>query len=235
MLKCFAGLLLCLLFNTHSHAQSHEVGLGGGIANYRGDMSPIINITQPALHGVFFYRYNANEAWSFRLNGALGQIRSTDSKSNDIVAKARGHEFLTGVLEISGQIEYNFLNFGNGKPRKPQPFSPYALLGFGVFKMESIRNSNATYSSWARCMPMGIGLKYLLNKHLQINTEFGARFTSTDYIDDLGLNTNSSASNNTQNTKLYTGNPNTKDMYFFTNLSISYLFLNKRKNCPIKM
>jgi len=222
------------LTTLHIQAQSQEIGLGGGIANYRGDMSPIINITQPAPHAAFFYRYNANEAWSFRLNAALGQIRGADTKSHDLVAKARGHEFLTNVFEFSGQIECNFLNFGNGKPKKPQKFSPYFLAGLGMFKLESIRNNSPTYNTWARCVPLGLGIKYLITNKLQLNMEFGARFTSTDYLDDLGINTNSSFPANSQNTKLYQGDPNTKDMYFFSHVSLSYIFLDKRKNCPIK-
>lgn len=211
------------------HAQSHEVGLAGGIANYRGDMSPIINALQPGVHGLFFYRYNANKVWSIRANAGLGQIRCADSKSNDLIAQARSHEFLTSVVEFSGQIEYNFLNFGKGTPRKPHLFSPYSFLGFGMFKLDPIRNVTPTYSSWARCVPMGLGFKWKISNNVRCSTEFGARFTSTDYLDDLGLNTGSATQ--TTNPKLQ-GNPNTKDMYFFTNISLSYVFWNKKDDCP---
>ena len=193
-------------------------------------MSPIINITQPAPHVALFYRYNPNEIWGIRANLSVGQIKCADSKSQDNIAKARGHEFLTNTVEFSGQIEYNFLNFGKGTKRNPQRFSPYAFLGFGVFKLDPIRNNTATYSTWARCVPLGLGIKWLLARNIQLSAEFGSRFTSTDYLDDLGLNTGSPT--NTKNPKLQ-GNPNTKDMYFFSHISLSYIFRNKKDICPL--
>lgn len=212
-------------------AQNHEVGFGAGVANYRGDMSPIINITQPGVHGTLFYRYNPNAVWGFRVNASLAQIRHNDKGVDDLVAGVRNHSFLTGILELSGQVEYNFLNFGKGTPRNPQRFSPYALLGFGMFQLEPIRNSTPVYATWSRCVPMGLGVKYLISRNVQCNIEFGARFTSTDYLDDLGQNTGSPT--NTTNPKLQ-GNPNTKDMYFFSHVSFSYVIRNKKDICPIQ-
>lgn len=230
MFKKICLFIFSFLSISVGFAQNHEIGLGAGVANYRGDMSTVLNITQPGIHTTLFYRYNPNEIWGLRANVGIGQIKCADSKSQDNIAKARGHEFLTNVLEFSGQIEYNFLSFGKGTQRNPQRFSPYALLGFGLFKLEPIRNSTATYNAWARCVPMGLGVKWLLARNLQLSAEFGSRFTSTDYLDDLGLNTGSPT--NTQNPKLQ-GNPNNKDMYFFSHISLSYIFRNKKDICPL--
>lgn len=224
------SLSFLLFFNLAClHAQTHEIGVGMGIANYRGDMSYIVNIKQPGLHTTFFYRYNPNEIWSFRANASAGQIKCADSKSQDNVAKARGHEFLTNVIEFSGQIEYNFLNFGQGTARNPHRFSPYALLGFGFVKLDPLRNTTPNYNTWARSVPMGGGIKWLIKRNIQLSAEIGARFTSTDYLDDLGLNTGSPTT--PTNPKL-TGNPNTRDMYFFSHISLSYIFRNKKDICP---
>ncbi len=219
----FPFFLFLFLSTAYSFAQTHEVGLGGGVAHYRGDMSSIINVAQPSAHAIAFYRYNPTETWAVRLNVGVGQIKCADSKSNDNLAKMRGHEFLTNLLEFSGQIEYNFLNFGQGTARDMHRFSPYALAGLGLVKLESVRNttSTASFNSWARAIPLGLGIKWLVKRNLQISTEFGARFTNTDNLDAL-QNTNSKLS----------GNPKTKDMYFFSHISLSYIFRNKKDLCP---
>ena len=41
------------------------------------------------------------------------------------------------------------------------------------------------YGSLAVCFPLGLGVKYSLNKSLNISFQIAERFTTTDYLDDV--------------------------------------------------
>lgn len=229
-------VLSILLFSIHTaFAQLHEVGFLGGVANYKGELAEYINWKSPGPFVSIFYRANFSRVWSFRMNLGIGRISANDENSEDRFAQLRGHSFKSNLVEFSGQIEYNFLNFRGGDPRSPEYWTPYVFTGLGMNKIDQIQNTRPNYSTWSASIPLGIGIKAAVADRLNIGVEFGARFTYTDYLDDLGLDTNSGVPPGSLNPKYFTGNPNDKDMYFFTGLSLSWVVPQRGKNCPIKV
>jgi len=212
-------------------AQTHEVGIRAGIANYKGELAPVFNIITPGIHAGLFYRYNPNSEISFKVGGSFSQISADDENSQDAFALARDYRFKTNLWELSGQIEYNFLDFRQSIRTDPQDWTPYLFAGFGVYKMEARLNPQPKYKTINPLLSLGLGMKAILAENWNIGLEFGGRYAFSDYLDNLGTDANASFRNNP---KFYTGNPNQKDMYFFTTFSLSYVVPNPNKSCPIK-
>jgi hypothetical protein len=237
--KIFLSLSLLFGLFSQTWAQIHEVGIQAGAANYRGDLAPIINLTSPGPMVQGFYRANVSKAWSFRGNVSFGRISYNADKSSDNFIKLSEKKFRTNIWELSGQIEYNFLSFRGGRNKKvSQNWTPYAFSGVGVFKFEQLLNLQPTYGTAGINVPLGVGIKVATSRNWNFGVEFGARFTFTDYLDDLGLNTDETVApipSTDPRAKYREGNPNTKDMYFFTGFSVSYVVRSLKKDCPIQV
>ncbi len=219
-----AFFLFCLLAATsYSHlatAQRLEVGAGAGVVNYKGDISPGINIREPKSGGLIFLRHNPGKAVSLTYGLMLGRFAASDRTSDDVFARQRDFSFSTRFVEGSAVMEYNFLDYRDEQTRIS--FSPYLFGGIAFFRFEPQRNFRPTYDLYQIGIPFGVGIKYVLGGNWNLGLAFGARKTFTDYLDDL--------SGPTTTNRFLSGNPNDKDMYLFTGLSVSYTFYKVR--CP---
>jgi hypothetical protein len=217
----FIILVLSLLFQ-EVFAQKNEIGGFVGGMFYRGEISKFSWQTPGGLVGVMF-RQNWNPAFSTQFKFSRGNVRGSDKRSTEPIALQRDYEFSTRITEISGQLVYNFYDFGHFADT--HPWTPYlygGIAGFAISPQNS-QDNNPPYSGLQLAVPFGVGAKFMINENWNISLQFGARKTFTDYIDDLYVT-------GTRNPKLYTGNPNDKDMYFQASVGISYVFQNKP--CP---
>ena len=73
--------------------------------------------------------------------------------------------------------------------------------------------------------PLGVGVKYEINRPWSVGLEFGTRFTKHDYLDGLGERTYGITTNKTAQ-----DNPALRDSYTYTALTVSYTFY--RIVCP---
>lgn len=216
---CFC-LLASILISHTSIGQRIELGAGVGMVNYKGDLSPEINLKEPHLGGHVFLRHNPGKAVSLTYSFMLGRFASADKNSQDAFAQRRNFSFSTQLVEASAIAEYNFLDYRDEQTRTK--FTPYLFGGLALFRFEPEQNYRPTYDLYQIGLPFGVGFKYVLGGSWNLGVAFGARKTFTDYLDDLGgLDTNN---------RLLNGNPNTKDMYFYTAVSVSYTFYKVR--CP---
>lgn len=227
----FLTFLISVLSAPKAISQKHEIGIRAGIMNYRGDMTPLLNYKSPGIGAGVFYRFNFNKFLSAKANVFYGQITDKDSNYNTPISQVRGHSFKTIIIEMSAQLEYNFFDIGLTR-RDRYSWTPYLFLGFGGFRMSPVENIQPTYGRTQICIPFGVGAKFLLRNNLALGIEMGARKTFTNYIDDIGVNINSAA---TRNPQYYTENPNERDMYFFTAISLSYIFPISQVDCPVKI
>lgn len=209
-----ARLLVAGLFITLSaQAQQIEVGAGLGGMLYKGDVSPALNprFYRPAAN--LFFRYNVSRSFAVRAGVAIGSIGAADRFSRDPFQQARDYSFRSRLSEGSIDLQYNFLNY------KLQPkvknWTPYVFAGVGlcsfsnpVIKARGIIN-----------IPLGIGVKYEINRPWSVGLEFGTRFTKHDYLDGLGERTYG-----TTTSKTAQGNPALRDSYTYTAVTLSYTF-----------
>jgi len=184
-------------------AQYMEVGALGGTSFYMGDLNPklVFNMPQPA--GGLIVRYNFSTRYVARLNVMIGSIKGDDATTQAV--ENRNLNFTNQIMEVSAQIEINFLTFFAGS--KKDRFSPYIFFGLGAFSHEpkaiyngveySLKELNTegqgslvypdrkTYSLTQLCIPFGAGIKYSLNSRWIVGAEWGMRKTFTDYLDDV--------------------------------------------------
>ena len=212
-------LVLAVLFSSlSSNAQFNwghnyfEVGLGGGIMNYSGELtSSIFDYKHFHFGGALFMRYNVGKFFSFRGQLALGSISGNDADSPDIRNQIRNLSFNSHLFEGSVIVEANLMGF---HPRGHQKmFSPYIFVGIAVFNYNpytthfdpnldaqevflqalhtegqgsSTFTNRPSYSTTQVSIPMGVGFKYAINSNISMGFEIGFRPTFTDYIDDVG-------------------------------------------------
>lgn len=187
---------------------SKEVGLFLGGALYRGDLnsfSPIpktLKDIQPAIG--LIYRYNKNERFSLRLNGIYGKVQADDAKSRSIHQKQRNLHFRSTIIELSGQLELNYLEFKIGSNQTPSSaylfggiggfyFNPQANLGGNWVNLQPLStegqgtalSSKKPYSRIQVAVPMGVGVKLNISEFIGLGIEWGWRKLFTDYLDDV--------------------------------------------------
>jgi hypothetical protein len=194
--------IFLILFSTSVKAQYLEAGVFAGAANYKGDLSPTIELSEyhPA-YGVSL-RYNFTRFLSVKSNILLAQISGTDANFQSPIARERNLSFRSDITELSFQGEYSPLGFDilAGKITTPYIFAgvggflfnPQAALS-GIWydlqplgtEGQSMTGYSTKYKRFSVSFPMGIGLRFSLNRRVNLGFEFGMRRTFTDYLDDV--------------------------------------------------
>jgi hypothetical protein len=199
----FFSLLFAIL-NT-VFAQKDEIGVMLGCSFYLGDLNPngfFNEFTRPAA-GVI-YRHNINNRFSYRGNFFAGTVTADDSRSSSAFQRERNLDFKSPIEELSGEFEFNFLEYETGNPK--YNFSPFIFGGFGLFRMNpqglinnqwvalqplgtegqgTRGNPDPPYHLIQPCIPFGIGIKTSFSKTICLTIEWGMRKTFTGYIDDV--------------------------------------------------
>jgi hypothetical protein len=197
-------LLIALFLSVHLiHAQDGtEIGLMGGISLYSGDLSPeefgvYVDELQPAFGA--FMRFNLGKTVALRLGLTLGNISGDDANTNN---PGRGLSFRSRITEFSAIGEVNLFKLGRYRDRGTLP---YLFGGVAVFRFnpeaefdgdyielqplgtegQGLPDYDAPYELTQFSIPLGIGVKFLLNESITLGLEFGGRKTFTDYLDDI--------------------------------------------------
>ncbi len=244
-----------------------EYGLGIGTSTYWGDLSPSSfgkNMATSSVAGNLFLRYNYNRNISAKLNVTIGKLKGDDANSSDQNRIERNLNFFSPLTEFAGIIEYNL--FGLEPSDSESRFTPYVSAGFGLFRFnpmteyngnkirlqalgtegQSIDGFDDRYSLTQLAIPFGAGIKLRVSKLWTLNVEFSARYTVTDYIDDVSkryvayetllLNNGELAANLSDRTDEYLmlpegsanepfsirGSPDVNDYYSLIMVSLSY-------------
>lgn len=254
VLKIFV-LVSVFVFYTSGFAQKWEIGLGAGACQYKGDVMPTFKplIARPG--GNAFVRMNYSRSVSFKAQALIGKVHGDDKLvKTDPLHQSREYSFDATLMEGGGQIEYNFLNFRTTSSRIVSNWTPYVFGGIGLTlintKSQSKTDINPSvfspYSSNKneQFLALGIGFKKQWQRRGKWNwgVEFGARRVNTDFLDNFGYysdgtyplnlpaNINPSTEKFRYLIKYQVPNTKVRDMYYYTNFSISYLFY--KVHCP---
>jgi hypothetical protein len=213
-LKRFLFTAITFFSCLFSTAQFLELGGGGGVFNYSGDLIRgyrIGNVT-PAVS--IHHRQNFSNIVSVKYAFSAGYIKGTDSPPIDVFAEERSFEFRSTLFELSTVFEYNFLEYK--KEGFPFRWTPYAFLGVAFTKWNDT-DSEADFSRIQPSIPFGLGIKKLVGKRFSVDFEFGLRKTFFDYIDGISYD-------DLDRLKDYQyGNPSDNDWYYYSGISISYI------------
>lgn len=199
--KYCLALILFASFST-ANGQYSEFGILLGGSNYKGELSEHTfntDFLHPAV-GIF-YRHNWDRRWSWKVELNYGKVSGDDAYASSAYAVDRNLSFESTILELSPQIEFNFLPFETGRP--DFPFTPYIFTGLSVFKFNPKAylggdlvelqplgtegqgiNGKKKYKRIALALPIGGGFKFNVGR-FGIGIEVGARRAYTDYLDDV--------------------------------------------------
>lgn len=250
-------LIFLVFISFNLKAQTWEFGAAAGGAGYLGDLNTDnpIKVSGYALGG--FAKRNFNGYLSLRLNYTYGKVSAADSTSSNQQFRDRNLSFTTNLSEISLIGEFNFMNYipDAGKIKyTPYIFAGIATLHYSPYanyngQTYSLRDAQTEgekrYPTSALAAVGGAGIKYNFSGTLTLGAEFGYRRPRTDYLDDVsGYYAKTSnftptsaalADRSGEKTGIYIGTPGTQrgdlrphDMYFFSQITISYTFVPQR-------
>lgn len=196
-------LFFCSSFSS-VWAQRWEMGGWAGIANYFGDLNTNTSFEYLGPGGGLIMRNNWNKRWAYKLGFNMGVVAFEDVASQYPFQQARNLSFRSNVLEISNEVEFNFMRYE--KERKEYSFTPYISAGIAAFyfnptaEYEGTRynlrdlgtegqknpdGSSRPYSRINMAIIAGGGFKYAFHPKWQLGVEIGVRRTFTDYLDDV--------------------------------------------------
>lgn len=209
---------ILLIFSSATHAQlvqRSEVGGGIGVFNYTGDLVRFYNIRDSRPAATIFYRNNLSTVVSMRASLTGGKLVASDRRPLDSFAGERKAAVNLFIFEASTGFEYHFLDWRDTKRRLR--FTPYLAAGIALFTINGIQNKNAEFSNVQVAVPIGGGVKYVINPNWYLAFELGARKTFFDYLDNI--------SDGDPSFKNYQyGDRFDTDTYFFTGLTITRTF-----------
>lgn len=183
------------------HAQTYELGVQVGAANYLGDLAPTVAFGEFQPHGGLFFKKNSSNgyfSWRYAIN--YGSISGSDAnfKQNQV----RNLDFRTNLLEAGLQLEFNFQKFFIGLRAKK--FSPYITAGIGVVHYDPEGSFNGgwqklrplstegqgiggarAYSIISPVIPFGGGLKWAIARRWNFSVFSEFRYSFSDYLDDV--------------------------------------------------
>ena len=175
-------------------AQSVELGVSVGAANYFGDLAPTPVISETKGAAGVFGRINLSSSWAWTNSIMYAQVSGNDN--NFDFNAARNLNFKTDIYEYSSVIEFNYLKYGVGVLDKR--FTSYLFTGISIFgfnplgyykgqwyNLKDFQTEGVNYQTTAFAIPFGIGVKWILNKNFNFEGQFGFRKTFTDYLDDV--------------------------------------------------
>jgi hypothetical protein len=177
----------------------------GGFIGYRKRISNALSIKGIITGGEIYgndnlsentFRYNRNQDFRSQIIEPSIQVEyhffkaKNKFKQDTIIEREKGHLFRHWDLYAFsgiGAFYFNVQGKYNGGPLTPPGMNInewYELRPLST-EGEGLPGGPSEYTPFAICFPLGIGLKYVLNKNWSIGLELSDRiWTSTDYLDD---------------------------------------------------
>ena len=200
MLRRFLTILILIFPFCLQGQKGLEVGGDIGISYYFGDLNTNYNLSQPGFALSLKARQNFNERLSVTGAFQMGQVKGSDSNSNNFFQRTRNLDFQSNFYDFSGVFEFNFFPYIHGSD--DNFYTPYLFAGFSIMKFNptteldgvkyNLRDfgtegqffANEYYlisGSWV----YGFGFKWDINKDWSFNAQIIGRKLFTDYIDDV--------------------------------------------------
>jgi hypothetical protein len=190
-----------------------DFGVLFGGAYYNGEINPTRQFYKPSLSYGAFIRQNLNKRFALRFSGYYSHLKGNVNDFPDRVTHyipPPRESFSKQVLDLTGQLEFNFLPYITGERNFLRSTYVSGGLGYGLF----------SGSSNSLLIPFGVGAKMNFGERLSAGIEWSFRKTFADDIDDYP--------NLLGNTLI-----NNNDWYSFFGLFISYKFVKFAADCPV--
>lgn len=159
------------------------------------------------------YRYKLSEEFAVRGSFHFGRLYGNDDFTENIHRNNRNLHFRSPIVETGVDIQWSFVKerYGHrydlrrvrGQRNRPNIyvftgisgiyFNPkaqytdgewYELQPLGT-EGQGVMPTREKYSKFSVAIPLGIGFNYMIDRNFGIGLEYAARYTFTDYIDDV--------------------------------------------------
>lgn len=216
-------------------------------------------------------RYKSGPYFGYKGMLAFAMLSGSDKLTNETIRHNRNLSFRSPVVELTGQVEFYFIREKSGSmykisgltsKKKKRNITAYIFTGFGAFFFMPQAQYNGTwyslrklhtegqglpggprqYSNFNVCIPVGIGVRKMINKKWSVGAELAFRKTFTDYLDDVSgqyydktklaaaYGPTSAALSDPSlgeikgqtNPTFQRGDPKYKDAYMFVNVTVGY-------------
>ncbi|KEO74878.1 DUF6089 family protein [Anditalea andensis] len=211
-MKLFVPLMIIMMALFCSKAKSQNfyryrfeapwsIAFSTGPTQYFGELYDLWRYKegiQPDINFAFTTRYTFGTHLKARLDATYYRISGNDQLADPKSGRIpRNLNFEAGNYEGAFSIEYYWkpvkvINHGRSF------WNPYIFMGIGLssnnpyanyngnrIPLRPLRTENQSYAGYIFTWPMGAGIKYKFNTHLDILLEINYRFTNTDYLDDV--------------------------------------------------
>lgn len=169
-----------------------------------------LSLTKPSVS--VGYRYKLSPTMALRGYGTWMQLAGNDQLTAEPARNNRNLSFRSNVFEAFATFEFSIieekLKGRYAKRGKKFPINVYVFGGVGGFYFnpkaqldgkwyalkplgtegQGLPDGAKEYSLFQIAIPLGIGLKYPINKEWSVGLEYTLRTTFTDYIDDVSSN-----------------------------------------------
>ena len=202
------SIIFFIVSTTNANVQyepNQEFGILGGTGFYIGDLNNTHFNNIRAAGGITF-RKNFDRRFSFKSSVLYTNVYADDANSSDDINKNRNLHFKSDIIELSGQVEFNFLPYETGNAL--YPFTPFVFTGVSLFNLNPRAEASdgqwyalqelgtegqgttafpnrKKYALTQLSIPFGGGFKIGVSDDVNIIIEYGLRKTFTDYIDDV--------------------------------------------------
>lgn len=195
--------LLSALLTSQLFAQPLRLHIGGGFANYNGDLQASA-FTLKQAHGLVSAgaTFNITNKIVLRSDYSFTKLGADDKFRNDIGIRRRNLNFGTLIRELTLMGEYHLFDLSE------RTWTPYVFAGIGVFKFSPYTTDSLNrkvflqglgtegqglpafpdrkpYKKTQLNIPLGGGLKYALSDDVHLSVEMSMRKLFTDYLDDV--------------------------------------------------
>lgn len=196
-----------------------EIGAGVGTVSYAGDFNGnVLKNMQPMFSAL--WRYNFDPYKDLRLSATYGKLKGS-SKDVDTYYPdyaTEEYSFNRNLLDVSLVFEYNFWPYGTGRDyRGAKRLTPYIYGGIGA----TSASGGGSKSVFTANVPIGLGVKYKLNKRMNLGLDWGIHFSLSDELDGVKDPYQVKSSGMFKNT----------DCYSMLQLTLTYSFKAKCRTC----
>ncbi len=215
-------LYIVFISSIVSYSQISELGMSLAGSNYIGDVGKTAYINPNALAVGMVYKWNYSPRVVYRVDATYIRIKADDANATNDLRVVRDYSFKNSVKELAIGIEYNYYDYSMLKQEWRS--TPYLILQLAMFNYnravrETTPDNFETESKTGFTIPFGIGYKTTIGKNIGVGFETKFRYSFTDQLDY----------NNPDIPKLNFGNPDSKDWYVTTGITIVFGF--GRKGC----
>lgn len=199
----------------------YDIGGGLGMTGYLGDANTSNLYKNPSWNIEALFRYILNQRFAFKTQFYVGSLRGNSAQMKNVLPNAADFKFTTTFYEIGEMAEFNFFNYGMGrKYQKLSRITPYITAGLGFTLWTVDQKAN-----FAPIIPFGVGVKYKINKRVNLGLEWIMKKSFSDKIDGENLSDPYAIKHSfMKNT----------DWYNTLNITISYEFSRRCEECHYK-